>query len=322
LFPVGTESSYRPANLSFTNAPSAGGTITASFTASSPGTLTADLDDAGFEITTIAQEGFWTLTNNGISGGTYSLDLNASGFGVSDFTQLHLIKRANSSSDWGINGNHAPSDGSLTSPVVHRTGMTGFSDFAVASKDGILPVELKSFKVSCLHSNSIIIWQTASELNNDYFILEKSTDMRNFYEMARIKGAGNSNELLSYSFVDENAAGIQNFYRLTQVDFDGTKSISKVIAIMCDSDDNTEPSISAYPNPFNNNINLIINNPEREAFSIEIFDNSSKIVFEKYFTEFESLNEISIDLSNLTPGIYVLRYMSDKYSINKKIVKQ
>lgn len=144
LFPVGTSSNYRPSNISFTVAPTVGGTLTASFVTSNPGANGLPLDDAGTGIMNCCSDGYWSIAaGGGLTGGTYSLDLTADGFGgVVDYTVLRIMKRPNASSAWVSNGTHAAGTGSNTTPVAHRTGMSGFSEFGIGGSS-----ILASFKV-------------------------------------------------------------------------------------------------------------------------------------------------------------------------------
>lgn len=87
--------------------------------------------------------------------------------------------------------------------------------------DGTLPIELAEFSVKISGDNVLIEWETLSELNNQYFSIERSTDGVNFTEMARIDGAGTSNQINNYSITDAPEAQGQYYYRLKQTDFDG-----------------------------------------------------------------------------------------------------
>jgi hypothetical protein len=149
LFPIGTADDYRPVNLSYTSAPSTGGTILSGFTASDPGTNGVDLSsepvrDGSFNVKSCYPDGFWTLTSgNGLSGGAYSLDVTADGFtGISDYTSLHLLKRSNSGSNWTVDGTHITATGSNDIPVLHRTGMSAFSEFGVGDGEPVPPISL------------------------------------------------------------------------------------------------------------------------------------------------------------------------------------
>ncbi len=179
LLPTASAVNYRPANISFTTAPSAGGTLTATFAASNPGTNGLPLDDAGTNIVSCAVDGFWTITaGDGLTGGTYSLDLTADGFGgVSDFTTLRILKRVNSSSAWTLNGTHSTGTGSSATPIVHRTGMSGFSDFGIGSaSDNALPIQLAYFGATAVpnRNNVLFTWGTVSEVNNYGFYIQQS----------------------------------------------------------------------------------------------------------------------------------------------------
>jgi hypothetical protein len=139
IFPVGTSTIYRPLALSFTSAPSAVGTITASFISSDPGDNGLPLADGGSTIHDASMFGYWTaVPGNGLSGGIYSLDANATGFGgIKDYTDLHLLKRDSSSSPWTSAGTHQTATGSNSAPVLHRAGLTSFSEFGVGNDSGM-----------------------------------------------------------------------------------------------------------------------------------------------------------------------------------------
>ncbi len=92
LFPIGTSTNYRPANISFTGAITTGGTLTTFFTSSNPGTAGLPLNDGGTSIINPGQDGYWTINSgNGLTGGTYTLNLTANGFGgVSNYSTLEF----------------------------------------------------------------------------------------------------------------------------------------------------------------------------------------------------------------------------------------
>ncbi|HWZ23213.1 MAG TPA: T9SS type A sorting domain-containing protein, partial [Cytophagaceae bacterium] len=95
-----------------------------------------------------------------------------------------------------------------------------------------LPVTIISFTAQKLNDHTAVLeWQTGNEKNNDYFIIERSSDGINFESIGTIKGAGSSTNFLSYSFTDENPFQDINYYRLKQVDFNG-QSENSVIRIV------------------------------------------------------------------------------------------
>ena len=210
LFPIGTSTNYRPVNISFTSAPTSGGTLTSFFTESDPGTNGLPLSDGGTSIITAGKEGYWTINaGDGLSGGVYSLDLTADGFtGVSVVSSLRLLKRATAGS-WTVQGSHSAGTGTTITPVVHRTGMSGFSEFGVGgASDNPLPVELSSFSASVIGSAVKLSWRTETEVNNYGFeILRQghtstSLSVTDWEKIGFVEGYGNSNSPKDYSFTD------------------------------------------------------------------------------------------------------------------------
>ena len=101
----------------------------------------------------------------------------------------------------------------------------------VLIQGGALPIELFSFTVENVKNSNLINWVTSSESNNDYFLVERSVDGINWTDIKRVIGAGNSNKQLSYEIVDKNYLNTINYYRLTQVDFDGVSETFNPISV-------------------------------------------------------------------------------------------
>ncbi len=172
--------------------------------------------------------------------------------------------------------------------------------------DAVLPVSLISFNADYIDNAVQIDWITASEENNDYFIVQKSTDGIYFEDIDRVEGAGNSNVIVHYQSFDENPDNI-NYYRLLQVDFDGQNSLSNIIVVR----NNNDKEMLFYPNPSTGIVNIETEN----AVDVIIYSSIGQTVAQYHF-EASSLNEI--DLSNEPKGIYFVSY----YSANKLIVKK
>lgn len=118
--------------------------------------------------------------------------------------------------------------------------------FTLMNSNAALPVELLSFDVEPEGCFAHLTWTTGSELNNDYFIVQYSYDALNWQEIDKVHGAGNSDEVIDYSFYDFNCFhNGKVYYRLVQVDFDGTETNSNIQSITID-----QPySVRVYPNP-------------------------------------------------------------------------
>lgn len=116
--------------------------------------------------------------------------------------------------------------------TFHRSrGRAYTRTFVEVQQINPLPVELISFSGIKDGKTTLLNWETASELNNDYFIVERATDLCPFTEIGRVAGNGNSSQLHSYSFTDRNPREGINYYRLKQTDFNGAFEYSNSIAV-------------------------------------------------------------------------------------------
>lgn len=154
----------------------------------------------------------------------------------------------------GTGGIGGPSGVGGTTGANGSLGPNNPSGTGTDGNDGvcILPIELTQFAANLREGGVLINWTTATELNNDYMALERSADAQNFLEIARIKGKGTTDETQHYAYFDPNPLAGINYYRLRQVDFDGTTDYSKVVAVTLDKGE----LMSIFPNPAKDRINI------------------------------------------------------------------
>lgn len=332
LFPVGTSSNYRPANISFTGAPSTGGTLTVTFMAANPGSTGLPLSEGGDEITACASEGCWSIeTSDGFAGGTYNIDLTADGFaGVSDYTSLRLLKRTDSSSPWTLDGTHSAGTGSNSTPVLHRTGLTSFSEFGVGGgSSNPLPVELISFTASVLENKVTLNWSTATELNNYSFEIERASLQNNgtmpirmeWEKIGFINGHGNSNSPKEYSFRDKSVTSGKFFYRLKQIDIDGKYKYSIEIEIEMKQLPTEYVLEQNYPNPFNPTTEINFSIPTAGNVKLVVYNSIGQQVTELLNSNIEIGNhKVNFDANNLSSGIYFYRISTGNFTKVKKML--
>src|ERR1700751_1021249 len=91
----------------------------------------------------------------------------------------------------------------------------------LSSPSAPLPVELVSFTADCSNGHELLNWSTASETNNDYFLVERSDDGNTFYEIGRAAGHGTSSQTNNYTFTDPQPLSGTVYYRLEQIDYNG-----------------------------------------------------------------------------------------------------
>jgi hypothetical protein len=327
LFPVGTLAAYRPANLSFTAAPSAGGTLTASFVATDPGQTGLPLSDGGTSIVRCAPDGYWTITAaDGLTGGTYSLDLTAAGFGgVSDYTSLRILKRS-TGGPWTLNGTHAAGTGSNSVPVVHRTGMGGFSEFGIGgSSANPLPIQLISFVARTVGVNAVALeWSTLTEMDNYGFWLERRGENESNYAQlpgSFVLGNGTTNVTHRYSYVDSTVAGGSWSYRLRQVDLDGTVHYSDPVPVEVGKASGHVAGLQQnFPNPFNPKTVIRYQLSAVSDIRLVVYDLLGRevaVLVDRVMSA--GTHEVSFDGSGLPSGIYVYRLKAGNFSESRKL---
>jgi len=214
------------------------------------------------------------------------------------------------------------SDLSVSNVTIPATGRAPYKGtFGSLDDHTVLPIELVSFTANCDGRSSLIEWTTATERNNDYFSLERSDDAINFTEIARVAGAGNSIEPLDYSYTDYGIHGGDNYYRLVQVDYDGTRTASEIIVANCIEPEVGEPDVQAYPNPFNDELTVVLDNFDNRPATIEVYDMLGKLIYTDKVAAPQNSYETILNLSNLPPAAYTVRVSTTDFVINKNVVK-
>ena len=197
-----------------------------------------------------------------------------------------------------------------------------FVTFASTNKGNLLlPIELLSFSATCNGKYAELEWSTASERNNDYFVIERSADAVEFTEVGRVAGAGNSIEQLDYTYNDYGIHGGENYYRLVQVDYDGTRSVSDIVVATCIDTEVGEPDVQAYPNPFNGELTVVLDNFDNRSATIEVYDMLGKLIYMQKADAPQNSYETILNLSNLPTGAYNVRVSTADFVINKQVVK-
>ena len=119
---------------------------------------------------------------------------------------------------------------------ITATGVNHFSEWSAGPvgkniSSSSLPINLISFDGEFSDESVILVWKTATEINNDYFTIEHSEDGINYEQIGTEFGAGNSNTILQYSMIDDNPFEGQTYYRLKQTDYDGKFEVFPAIAV-------------------------------------------------------------------------------------------
>ncbi len=201
----------------------------------------------------------------------------------------------------GVVVNETIFDGETKDVIVTNTALTRL-DITV-NYTAPIPVEITSFKADVSGENIELTWETATETNNKGFEVERSSDNDNFTSIGFMDGNGTSAEAHSYSFVDHNARAGKYYYRLKQVDFDGSFAFSEVVEVDFVP---TEFSLGQnYPNPFNPATKIKFALPVSAKVGVKVYNVVGQQVAGLINGQFETgLHEVEFDASKFSSGVY------------------
>ena len=231
--------------------------------------------------------------------------------------ELMRIASLNAINNWDITASSPDAaEGEVVMDVLIGAEATGgsYGDFAFQSSGlnlNVLPIELLSFNAKPNDSKVETTWITASEINNDFFTVERSADATLFNSIATVQGAGSSHHMRSYEFTDERPLPGISYYRLRQTDFDGSSTYSDVKAVFFESAAGFSLEL-AYRNE--NELNLIYKSISPYIL-VEIYDVLGKRVYTELAQNYGGRSVLPV---NLNRGAYVVRISNGESSDSGK----
>lgn len=184
----------------------------------------------------------------------------------------------------------------------------------------VLPIKLVSFTASVKSNYVDLEWITASELNNDFFTIEKSIDGREFITVSKHNGAGNSQNLLRYAAKDYSPYSGTSYYRLKQTDFDGKFSYSPPVAVKMHSPE----GFQLIPNPSNgHNVVVVVPSSGGNHVSIYIRDLTGRIVDQRTLMPESGKKKSTFRLDpedKLQHGVYLVTLITGDVSHTQKTI--
>jgi hypothetical protein len=200
-------------------------------------------------------------------------------------------------------------NGTNYSQISGITTFSGGSGAIVLSASSSLPVELLSFEGENQGNYNLLRWATASELNNDYFELERTANpLEGFEAIARIDGAGTTSEITNYEYLDQNPVVGTNYYRLKQVDFDGTTTYSEVIALEVEAD---AVNNALFPNPTRGKVFYRVNTTVEKSVELRISNALGQQISQEVYQLTTGQNQITIDLSKYPAASYWIQVFGE-----------
>ncbi len=216
-----------------------------------------------------------------------------------------------------FSGETLSTPGNYTYQVTVTNGICAASTSSTVTivVQAILPVELTYFEASEMGENVLLQWQTASELNNEAFIIERSADGLSFEPIATVEGKGTTTETSDYHFTDLRPLPGTSYYRLKQVDFNGKYEYSELVSVRRPQ----TMDVIAYPIPVKDVLNLTLPTRATGTVDIHLFSIQGQLVISK---KMEASELFKLDLTMLETGHYLLRLQYDGRVYNTLIMKE
>lgn len=305
-FPFGTATGYYiPIILNLTAGDIGNATVSTYSTAGNntpyPVSVTNMFGSNGSDNSANSVDRFWQIDKSG-PGGIATLTFTAASSEVGAIVTL-LAQR------WRVipPGWEEPLPGQ-TSTATSATvpGVSSFGPWAIAGNDLPLPIGLISFTATINNSHVDLSWETATELNCDYFSLEKTSDLINYETVTVIHGAGTSNKSIQYAASDNHPYSGLSYYQLTQMDFDGSKFTAPLVSVQI----NLEDQISVTPNPVSDgSITIDFQNHSGEVSSVQITDLDGRIIYasNNLLLNTEQSKLVIDNLDHWSKGVYFIR---------------
>ncbi|BDS13277.1 choice-of-anchor D domain-containing protein [Aureispira anguillae] len=247
---------------------------------------------------------------------------------------LQLYKRADNAfgPTWGTSFGGADNASAGTNAMISynaTNNINSFSQIVLANNNSNsdLPVELMRFEADRLNADKVkLSWSTATEINNQGFFIERmlATETE-FKEVGYLEGLGNTVSITNYQLVDENSYSGVSYYRLRQVDFDGTITYSKIKAVEGKSiKNNNNIDAFIYPNPVYSELNVRFNELPRNTASAKVeIRTVTGQVMQAFSVGVQAYQTLEIEVDQLAPAVYILSIeLDNKERIIQEFIKQ
>ncbi len=307
VFPVGhTNSSagYTPLTITFNT----GHTTDAFGVAAYNSVRSNGASTGGTEYTNSVVKTTWNISETVAGGANATLTFQWNGTDEgSAFSRSSCRMAHHDGTVWQNVGSLASATGSNPYTLTYSNYTGSFSPFGINGSGGPLPVEWLYFNVAKEGSYGQLTWATATEVNNDYFNIEKSVDGKIFKTIGTIYGAGNSQQILRYAFIDSNLVTGANYYRLKQVDYNGAFEYSTIQVINNSIAHVSINPFKLWPVPAHNKLNLEFSTPTDGYNTVSVLNQMGHPV-KSFDTEVvRGLNTITLELDDIPTGIYFLK---------------
>ncbi|MES2836569.1 MAG: T9SS type A sorting domain-containing protein [Bacteroidota bacterium] len=290
-------------------------------------TYTSLLDNGGSDIGIgNANGGVWTVTPNTAGTATYTCTLNANNYTIdAATTRTTVLKRVTSPvGSWTIDGTYA-SGGLPAAPGTQisavRSGMVGFSQFAIGKSISIIPLPVKLAELTATCNDDVITvkWSTSSEKAASTFTLEKSNNGREYTEVRVVKAAGTSNVEQYYSAVDSKPFEGTTYYRLKIIDQNGMIDYTKVIEAVSPCVKGNE-TFYIFPNPARTEAKVVFTAASAGVAIVKVKNAVGQEVILNKVETVVGENTCNLNLNGFATGVYMVSVTMNEETQTGKLV--
>ncbi len=200
-----------------------------------------------------------------------------------------------------------PSDGFIPDSIARNNPFTLTVSVDPAAP---LPVQLTTFTATAVGADAVLNWQTAQEVNNHYFALERARDGNTFTRIGTVAGKGTTTQASAYRYVDTGASARTTdvlYYRLRQVDYDGKESFSAVQTVRFRY---SEASVTLYPNPSTGSVTLDLSSLPADTYVVQVFEATGRLVHHATYQPGSCL----LPVAGLATGTYFVKVQGTSYN--------
>jgi predicted esterase len=327
-FPLGSISpaQYRPTTLASTSVTD---TWTVEYLARDPSTDGyPHTSYNNTNLSSVSQFEYWNVSRLASASASLTLAYNTGSYtppNMGDLSSLRIAHWEGTRWDRPAGGGTVSQAGSNTNGTVTVTNITSFSPVTFGVDDTPLPVKWRAFTATRSNSEINLFWQTAQEINNNHFEIERSVDGNLFTTTGQKEAVGNSNVIQRYQFTDlEVLDHITYYYRIKQIDNDGQFDFSDILAV---------PAVGKlkgrwhiWPNPVGNDQSLQIELIDRSAdanraIKAKVIRPDGTVVYQIENTLSKLTSQLTNVFERISPGIYIIQISDQNYQENFRLVR-
>ncbi len=311
VFPIGTTANYVPATIALT-----GGSTTDNFRVRVMN-FVYNQGTNGFVLSNFIVNNTWFITEETAGGSTATVTLQwPASLELTGFTRSQSRVSQSSGAAWTF-GPLSPAAGA--DPYTsNKTGVTGFNAFSVLNNVVVLGVSWLHINGENKNGDNYINWSVTNERADNSYIIEYSINGTNFSEVGNVTGKGSLASTNSYLFIHKNVSGTISYYRIKQMDNNGSYTYSPIIKIITDKTDLIN-NLSISPNPVITNAYIKFETSVATKINILIIDNNGKFLREQKSNIQIGTNTITLDLISFSSGVYFIHVIEENGT--KHIIK-